>query len=186
MTVGIAGLGLVGALVSGGVVAAQAATGGGTIPQPLSTTSSTVGDCQSGHMAGMVFGQSSPMTAVVSYLGLSQTELQDRLHSGKSVADIAEAQGKSVSGLEDAMVSELKTNLDSNSTLSSDEKVAAVEQMTNRMDMMLNATHTPGEGMGMGMGMGMGIGLGMGMCAGAGSGSGMGMGMGMATTTTTP
>lgn len=120
------------------------------------------------------------MTAVVSYLGLSQTELQDRLHSGKSVADIAEAQGKSVSGLEDAMVSELKTNLDSKSTLSSDEKVAAVEQMTNRMDMMLNATHTPGEG----MGMGMGIGLGMGMCAGAGSGSGMGMGM--ATTTTTP
>ena len=169
MTAGIAGLGLVGALVTGGVTAAQASTGDETIPQSSSTNSSTVGDHhQSGHMAGMGFGPSSPMIAVASYLGLSQTELQERLKSGESLTDVAEAQGKSVSELKDAMVSELMTNLDSNSTLSSDERAEAVEQMTSRIDTMLDATHTPVAGMGMGSGMGMH--------------SGVGMGSGMATT----
>src|SRR5450830_1059781 len=149
MTFGLVGLGIVGALVTGGVVAAQAATGDGTIPQPVSTTSSTVGARQFGHMAGMSFGQNSPMTAVASYLGLSQTELQDQLQSGKSLADVAQTQSKSVSGLEDAMIAALKTNLDTNSTLTSDQKVAAVEQMRSRIDTMVNATHTPGQGMGM-------------------------------------
>ena len=174
MTAGIAGLGLVGALVTGGVAAAQASTGEGTIPRPSSTNSSTVDDHQSDHMGGRGFGQSSPMIAVASSLGLSQTELQQRLQSGESLADIAEAEGKSVSGLKDAMVSELKTNLDSNSTLSSDERAEAVDQMTSRIDTMLNATHTPGEGMGMGSGMGMHSGIGM--------GTGTEMGPGMATT----
>src|SRR5665647_3513949 len=132
-------------------------------------------------MAGMEFGQKSPMTAVASYLGLSQTELQDQLQSGKSLADVAKTQGKSVSGLEDAMVAALKTNLDTNSTLTSDQKAAAVEQMNSRIDTMVNATHTPGEG----MGMGMAFGAGMGMHEGAGTGSerNPGMGSGMATTT---
>ena len=177
MTAGIAGLGLIGALVTGGVAAAQASTGEGTIPQPSSTNSSTVDvHPQSGHMAGMGFGQSSPMIAVASYLGLSQTELQERLQSGESLADVAETEGKSVSELKEAMVSELKTNLDSNSTLSSDERAAAVEQMKNRIDMMLDATHTPDEG--------MGIGSGMSVHSGAGMGSGMGSGMGFGMTTT--
>ena len=170
MTAGIAGLGLVGALVTGGVTAAQASTGDESVPQSSSTNSSTVDDhYQSGHMAGRGFGQSSPMMAVASYLGLSQTELQERLQSGESLADVAEAQGKSVSELKDAMVSELMTNLDSDSTLSSDDKAAAAEQMKSRIDTMLDATHTPGEG--------MGIGSGMGMHSGAGRGSGMGRGM---------
>ena len=173
MTAGIAGLGLVGALVTGGVTAAQASTGDETIPQSSSTNSSTVDDHhQSGHVAGMAFGQSSPMIAVASYLGLSQTELQERLQSGESLADIAEAEDKSVSGLKDAMVSELKTNLDSNSTLSSDERAAAVQHMKSRIDTMLDATHTPGDGMGIGSGMGTHSGTGM----------GTGMGLGMATT----
>jgi hypothetical protein len=185
MTFGLVGLGIVGALVTGGVVAAQAATGDGTIPQPASTTSSTVGPRQFGHMAGMSFGQNSPMTAVASYLGLSQTELQDQLQSGKSLADVAQTQVKSVSGPEDAMIAALKTNLDSNSTLTSDQKVAAVEQMRSRIDTMVNATHTPGQGMGMGTGIGSRFGAGLGMHAGAGTGSerNPGMGLGMATTT---
>lgn len=180
ITAGIAGLGLVGALVTGGVTAAQASAGDETIPQSSSTNSSTVDHHQSGHMAGMGFGQSSPMIAVASYLGLSQTELQERLKSGEYLADVTEAQGKSVSGLKDAMVSELRTNLDSDSTLSSDDKAAAAEQMKSRIDMMLDATHTPGEGMGIGSGRGMHSGAGMG--SGMGSGVGLGMGLGTATT----
>lgn len=49
MTAGVVGLGLVGALVTGSVAAAQADTGEGPTAQPLSTTSSTVDDHQSDH-----------------------------------------------------------------------------------------------------------------------------------------
>ena len=185
MAFGLIGLGIVGALVTGGVVAAQAATVDETVGERASTTSSTVGARPFGHMAGMSFGQNWPMTAVASYLGLSQTELQDQLQSGKSLADVAQTQGKSVSGLEDAMIAAFKTSLDTNSTLTSDQQLAAVEQMRSRIDTMVNATHTPGQGMGMGIGIGSGFGAGLGMHAGAGTGSekNPGMGLGMATTT---
>ena len=100
------------ALVTGGAVAAQAANGEGPIPQPGSTNSPFSGDRQFGHMAGPMFGQNSPMTAVAKYLGLSRAELREQLQAGKSLADVAKTQGKSVSGLEDAMVAALTTNLD--------------------------------------------------------------------------
>src|SRR5665647_753332 len=145
MTVGLVGLGLVAALTTGGVVAAQATTGSRTTPQPDSTTSSSGGARQFGHMAGMEFGQKSPMTAVASYLGLSRTELQGQLQAGKSLAEVAKTLGKSVSGLEDAMVAALKTNLDTNSTLTADQKAAALERMKSRIDTLVNTTHTPGE-----------------------------------------
>ena len=171
ITGALAGLGLVGALVTGGVVAAQAATGEGSTPQPVSTNSSIVGARH--HMNGMAFGQNLPMTAVPSFLGLSQTELADQLQSGKSLADVAQTQGKSVSGLEDAMVAAFTTNLDTTRTLTPDQKVAAGEEMKSRIDMMVNAAHNSGEE----MGMGAAFGAGMGMHAGAGTGSGMGSGM---------
>lgn len=154
MTVGLVGLGIVGVLVTGGVVAAQAATGDGMIPPQVSMTSPTVGARPFGYMAGMSFGQNSPMTAAASYLGLSQSELQNQLQPGKSLADIAKTQSKSVSGLENAMIAALKTGLDTNSTLTSDQKVAAVEQVRSRIDAMVHAPHTPGQGMGMGIGSG--------------------------------
>lgn len=158
---GLVGIGIVGAIVTGGGVAANAATGDGTIPQPASTSASTVGARQFGHMAGMSFDENSPMTAVASYLGLTQTELQDLLQAGKSLADVAKSQSKSVSGLEDAMIAAMKTNLDANSTLTSGQKVAAVKQMRSRIDTMVNASYPPGQEMGMGMGMGMRMGMGM-------------------------
>jgi cytochrome c553 len=189
-TFGLVGLGMVGALVTGSVVAAQAATSGGVPTPPVTTTSSTIGARQFGHMAGMSFGHNSPMTAVASYLGLSQTQLQNHLQSGKSLAHIAQAQSKSVSGLEDAMIAALEANFDTNSTLTSDQKASAVEQMRNGIDTMVKATHTPGQGMGMSMRTRMGIGAGSEFGAGLGMhpGPGMGternpgMGLGMATT----
>ena len=55
-------------------------------------------------MAGVAFGENSPMAAAAAYLGLSRTVLQAQLQNGKALADVTAAQGKSVSGLEDAMV----------------------------------------------------------------------------------
>jgi len=153
VTIGLVGLGLVGALAGAGI--AQAATGGPT-PASASTTSFSGGTHHFGDRSGMAFGQNTTITSAASYLGLSQAELQTQLQAGKSLADIAKAQGKSVSGLEDAMVAALKRNLDTNSTLAADQKAATLAQLKSRIDTMVNTTHPSGEGTGMGMGTGMG------------------------------
>src|SRR5262249_49431336 len=50
--------------------------------------------------------------AAADYLGLSQSELRTKLGAGKSLADIAKDQGKSVDGLVNALVADAKTKLD--------------------------------------------------------------------------
>jgi len=50
--------------------------------------------------------------AIASYLGLTQAELRTQLQSGKSLAQIAAAQGKSVAGLKAAILADAKTHLD--------------------------------------------------------------------------
>jgi hypothetical protein len=50
--------------------------------------------------------------AAANYLGLTDAQLAQQLSSGKSLAQIATAQRKSVSGLEHAMTAAIKTKLD--------------------------------------------------------------------------
>jgi polyhydroxyalkanoate synthesis regulator phasin len=57
-----------------------------------------------GHMGGL--------DAAAQYLGLSESDLMTKLQSGKSLADVAKDQGKSVDGLVDAMVADAKTHID--------------------------------------------------------------------------
>ena len=47
-----------------------------------------------------------------------------QLQGGQSLADIAAAQGKSVSGLEDAMIAAMTSHLDANTTLTAEQKAA--------------------------------------------------------------
>jgi hypothetical protein len=54
----------------------------------------------------------APLEAAAKYLGLSVPQLADQLRSGKSLAQVAGAQHKSTSGLENAIVSDLRTQLD--------------------------------------------------------------------------
>ena len=153
VTWGLAGVALAGALV-GGAGVAVAATG------TTSALSSTVSyaDPPNGHMdgmAGVAFGENSPMGAAAAYLGLSRSDLQAQLQSGKSMADVAAAQGKSVSGLEDAMVAAMRTSLDADTALTAEEKAADVALMRSHLDVMVSATHSSGAGFGpMGVGMG--------------------------------
>jgi len=62
------------------------------------------------HQGGPGFG--GHLTAAGSYLGLSEAELRTQLESGKTLADLAKAQGKSVDGLVDALVADEKKELD--------------------------------------------------------------------------
>lgn len=147
VTIGLVGLGLVGAL-TGGVGAAAAATGSpGTSPSAGAAPFAGMSG-MGGGMHGMASGQNSPVSGAASYLGLGQTDLQKQLQAGKSLADIAKAQGKSVPGLEDAMVAAVKGNLDANTALTADQKTAILTKVQSRIDTMVNTTHEPGSGIG--------------------------------------
>ncbi len=62
-----------------------------------------------GHRAGLIAGAGE---AAAKYLGLTEAQLVTQLRDGKSLADIANAQHKSVSGLEDALKAAIKARLD--------------------------------------------------------------------------
>jgi len=154
VTLGLAGLGLAGALAGGAGIAAAATGATTTTPTTASTVVATppyrdggLSGMASG-MSGMASGVNSPITAAASYLGLSRTDLQTQLQAGKSLADVAQAQGKSVSGLEGAMVTAIKSNLDANTTLTADQKAAILAQVKSHIDTMVNTTHPSGAGIG--------------------------------------
>lgn len=52
------------------------------------------------------------LDAAATYLGLTDAQLRTQLESGKSLADVAKAQNKSVDGLVQAIVDSAKKNLD--------------------------------------------------------------------------
>jgi hypothetical protein len=61
------------------------------------------------HMFGML---GRGVDAAASYLGLTEEQLRTQLESGKTLAEIAKAQDKSVDGLVDAIVADAKQHLD--------------------------------------------------------------------------
>jgi len=164
VTWGLAGLALAGALVGGAGVAVAATGTTSASPSPSTVSSADppyghmggIGDLNGmGDMAGTAFGEDSPMAAAAGYLGLGRTDLQAQLRIGKSPADVAATQGRSVSGIEDAVVAAMTTSLDANTTLTAAEKAADLAVMRSHLDVMVTATHSSGAGFGpMGAGMG--------------------------------
>jgi predicted DNA-binding protein (UPF0251 family) len=57
------------------------------------------------------FGHFGHLDAAASYLGLTEAELHEQLADGKTLAEIAEAEGKSVGGLVQALVDEAEAKL---------------------------------------------------------------------------
>ncbi len=57
-------------------------------------------------------GHFADLDAAASYLGLTEAELRTQLVAGKTLAQVATAEGKSVDGLIDALVSATKEHLD--------------------------------------------------------------------------
>jgi hypothetical protein len=62
--------------------------------------------------AAKVQQQRTLMTAATAYLGLTRPVLAQELRSGKSLAQIATARGKSVDGLEQALVAALRAKIE--------------------------------------------------------------------------
>jgi AraC-like DNA-binding protein len=65
------------------------------------------------------------LSAAAKYLGLTETQLFNQLTSGKSLAQIASARGKSKSGLTDAMAGAVKARL---------EKAVAAQMLTSAQE----------------------------------------------------
>jgi hypothetical protein len=96
----VAGIASAALVVGVGAGFAQAARTGGT---------------QTAGIAAMRGGGPGPgpgAQAVADYLGLTTAALRTQLESGQTLADVAKAQGKTVSGLEDVIVADAKTHLD--------------------------------------------------------------------------
>lgn len=64
-----------------------------------------------GRHGGMHHAGGMALAAAASYLGLTEAELRAELADGKSLAEVARAEGKSVDGLVDALVAEAKAKL---------------------------------------------------------------------------
>ena len=137
-------VGLAVGVLAGGAGGVLAATGG-TTTAPFAG----IGPGHGGTHGMMQSGQRPVLSTAASYLGISQTSLQTQLQSGKTLAEIANAQGKSVSGLQDAITAAAKTHLDANSALTADQKASITAQMKARLSTMINQGHHPGAGMGM-------------------------------------
>jgi hypothetical protein len=127
-------------------------------------------------MGAMMWGGQPVFSAVASYLGLTQAQLRDQLLAGKSLAQVATAQGKTLSGLKSAIAAAVTARINADSRLTAAQKAALIAEMKSHLDAMVNATHSAGPDMrgtdmpmrdagtvpgGMGMG-GMGNGMGMG------------------------
>jgi hypothetical protein len=146
---GLVGAGLVaGALAGGGVALATT----GATPATATTTSADrpcgygMGAGQLGGMHGMWSGQQPVLAAAATYLGLTQTQLRDQLQAGKSLADAATAQGKTVPGLKDAILTAITSRINANSALTAGQKAGMLAEVKDHLDTMVNMTHPAGPG----------------------------------------
>ncbi len=95
---------------------------------------------------GMGLRHGAILDAAASYLGLSERALRDQLWSGKSLSDVAKAQGKSVNGLKSALVSAIRSNLDEavkDGRLTSAQRDRLLSDLESRLDALVT---TPASG----------------------------------------
>ncbi len=138
---------LAGGLAAGGV--ALASTGSAHSAATTTATAPAYGRCDGdlGDMYGMWSGQQPAMKAAADYLGISQAQLRSQLQSGKSLADVAKAHGKSVSGLENAILAAMTNSINASTRLSAAQKAAMISEMKSHLDAMVNGTYHDGPGM---------------------------------------
>ena len=95
---------------------------------------------------GPHFGAPHPffhgLDAAATYLGLTDAQLRSRLNGGKTLAEIAKAENKSVDGLKTAMQKDAKEKLDAEvkaGRLSKDDETQVLKDLDSRIDDLVNA-----------------------------------------------
>ena len=91
----------------------------------------------------------SVLAAVTGYLGLTPQQLRADLAAGKTLAQIATAEGKSVGGLEQAIESAVTARLDqavAAGKITAAQEQAILAKLQTRLDTLVNTPH-PGRGL---------------------------------------
>jgi hypothetical protein len=81
------------------------------------------------------------LDAAAGYLGLTRAQLARQLTSGRSLADVARAQGKSVDGLKQALLDEAQSRLDravADRKLTPDERNQILSELREHIDDLVN------------------------------------------------
>jgi hypothetical protein len=115
------------AFAAAGVTLAVAAGAGGAV-------------AASGRGANRPVGHPGP-AAIASYLGLTPAQLREQLRSGKTLAQIAVAQGKTVAGLEAAIYADVQAHLDqavANGRLTTAREQAILTRVKAHLDDIVN------------------------------------------------
>ena len=135
-------LGLAAGALIGGGAGALAASGGSSSSSSSSSTTTTAPYAPShgGHGLHWTAAHGVMFQAAASYLGLSQTALQTQLDNGKTLAQVANPRGKSVSGLENAMSTAYTNSVNADATLTASQKTALLANLKNRVDALVNST----------------------------------------------
>lgn len=136
---------LAGAVAGGGVALASARTPAPTAP--TAAAQPAAGWCDGpGGMHGMRYGQQAVLTAAADYLGVSQAQLVSQLQAGKSLADVATAQDKSVAGLKDAILAAMTSRINASTGLSTAQKAERISEVKSHLDAIVNRTYSVGAG----------------------------------------
>jgi hypothetical protein len=86
-------------------------------------------------------GRGPGLEGAADYLGLTEAELHERLRNGETLAEIAEAEGKSVSGLEQALLTAAKARLDeavADSRITTAQRDELLEGLEAKIDALVN------------------------------------------------
>jgi hypothetical protein len=98
------------------------------------------------HFAASVHG--GPIAAAAAYLDLDERELRARLRGGRTLGQVAVEEGRSVRGLEDALLADLKWHLDADvaaGRVASDRESQILTAVKSRIDRMVEcrSRHPP-------------------------------------------
>jgi hypothetical protein len=88
----------------------------------------------------------SSISAVADYLGLTKAELRTARESGTSLAELATQQGKSVSGLKQAIYDAAKADLDkavAAGRVTSAQEATRLAELQSHLDDIVNSTGPP-------------------------------------------
>ena len=94
------------------------------------------------------FGFFGGLDAAASYLGLTEAQLPSELESGKTLAQVAQAHGKSASGLVDALVADMKQHLDAAvaaGRITKAQETDALNGLRDRITNLVNSSRPAGE-----------------------------------------
>jgi hypothetical protein len=93
-------------------------------------------------------GPGGPFGAdVATYLGISPTDLRAALQNGQTLAQIAQAHGKTTADLKTFLTNQLKTRLDQDvaaGRITSQQEADRLSQSSSRIDQMINSTGPKG------------------------------------------